>query len=363
MKPKGIFVGLSTIDIIYTVTEHPARNTKIAAQSQQILVGGPATNAAITFAYLGGNTTLVAPAGAHPLAAVISEECRQFGVELLDLAPVSHEAPPISSVWVDAEGRRSVVSANTSGRTIPTAVVDQACLKDAKVLMVDGHAMQACQAWAEAARSAGIPVVLDGGSWKPGTDVLLKNIDVAICSADFLPPGCITESCVIDYLRTAGVQSIAITHGPEPIRYSSNSGLGVIEVPSVEAVDTTGAGDILHGAFCFYYATGCNFAAALSQAAALASESCRYHGTRQWMQMRPGWFKPKKSAPTRPEALLQTRLSGCHVKLPNSRSNECSAGISRYFRCYRRWTAPARQRVSVHRRGLCHGHYWPQRLW
>lgn len=286
MQPKGIFVGLSTIDIIYTVAEHPAPNSKIAAHSQQIFVGGPATNAAITFAYLGGNTTLVAPAGASPLAAVIREECHQFGIALLDLAPDSREPPPISSIWVDPEGHRSVVSANTSGRTIPSAVVDHSQLADAKIVMVDGHAMQACQAWAAAAKASGIPVVLDGGSWKPGTDALLKNVDIAICSADFLPPACTTESDVIRHLHAAGVHNVAITHGAAPIHYSTKTDSGAIHVPPIEAVDTTGAGDILHGAFCFYLASGCNFADALRKAAAIASESCRYSGTRQWMQER-----------------------------------------------------------------------------
>lgn len=284
MHPKGIFVGLSTIDIIYTVSEHPIPNRKVAAQSQQILVGGPSTNAAITFAHLGGNTTLITPAGAHPLASAIREECKQFGVALIDLVPGSHEPPPISSIWVDAQGHRSVVSANTTGRTIPNAVVDQLQLADAKILMVDGHAMQACQAWAATAKAYGISVVLDGGSWKPGTDALLKNIDTAICSADFLPPACAAERDVIRYLQAAGVHNIAITHGAAPIRYSTNSDAGTIEVPPIEAVDTSGAGDIFHGTFCFYQASGCEFADALRKAASIASESCRYRGTRQWMQ-------------------------------------------------------------------------------
>jgi len=283
MQPKGIFVGLSTIDIIYTVSEHPVANGKIAAQSQQILVGGPATNAAITFAFLGGTTTLVSPAGRNPLAAMIKEECVQFGIELIDLVPDSAEAPPISSVWVDAEGLRSVVSANTSGRTIPVAVVDRARVAGATIMMVDGHAMQACQVGAEAAKAAGVTVIFDGGSWKLGTEVLLKSVDVAICSADFLPPGCSVESDVVEYLVAAGAQEIAITHGAGPIHYVSKSDLGVIEVPAVEAVDTTGAGDIFHGAFCFYHATGCAFDEALRKAANIASESCRYWGTRRWM--------------------------------------------------------------------------------
>ncbi|WP_162601413.1 PfkB family carbohydrate kinase [Occallatibacter savannae] len=284
MQPKGIFVGLSTIDIIYTVSEHPAPNTKVAAHSQEIVVGGPATNAAITFAHLGGNTTLVTPAGAHSLAAVIREECNHFGIALADLAPNAHEPPPISSIWVDAEAHRSVVSANTSGRTIPNATVDQSQLADANILMVDGHDMQACQAWAEAAQSAGITVVLDGGSWKTGTDRLLKHVDVAICSADFFPPTCTDKDGVIAYLRTSGVEKIAITQGAAPILWASESARGTINVKQVESLDTTGAGDILHGAFCFYYyADGRRFDEALCTASIIASESCRYRGTRAWM--------------------------------------------------------------------------------
>lgn len=284
MHPTGIFVGLSTIDIIYSVSEHPLPNRKVAAESQRIYVGGPATNAAITFAFLGGTTTLATPVGRHPLAAVIQEECNRYGVDLIDLASESQDAPPISSICVAAEGQRSVVSANTAGRTIPPAIVDRERLSGATTLMLDGHAIQACQAWAEAARSSGVPVVLDGGSWKTGTDVLIRSVDVAICSADFWPPGCTNEDDVISLLLASGVQQVAISRGAAPIRWASASGSGLIEVPKLDPVDTTGAGDILHGAFCFYHSAGCEFVEALRRASIIASESCRHQGTREWMQ-------------------------------------------------------------------------------
>jgi sugar/nucleoside kinase (ribokinase family) len=300
MRIKGIFAGLSTIDVFYRVSEPPAKNQKIAAQSQEIFIGGPATNAAITFAFLGGNATLVAAVGRHPLSALIKEECRNFGIYLVDLSADSQEAPPISSVWVDAEAQRSVVSANTGGRIIPPARVDTAALAGASILMVDGHAMQACQAWAVAARAAGICVILDGGSWKNGTDLLLERVDVAICSADFLPPGCSTHRDVVGFLQAVGVTKIAITHGADPIQFVFNSGSGEIDVPQIEAADTTGAGDIFHGAFCFHYASGCEFEQALRKAASIASESCRYRGTRKWMQSnserRSRFFSPQDSA-------------------------------------------------------------------
>ena len=284
MKTTGIFVGLSTVDVIYSVFEGPKLNQKVAARSQQVLVGGPATNAAITFAHLGGKSIAVSPVGLHPLSAVIREELRHLDVEHLDLTPESQEPPPISSIWVDDIGHRSVVSANTVGRVIPAGNPDSVELSVAGVLMVDGHAMQACQEWARRAKSYGVPVVLDAGSWKAGTERLLSSVDVAVCSADFLPPRCSAEDDVISFIRETGVKSIAITHGADPIRYFSETGPGAIQVPQVAAVDTTGAGDIFHGAFCFFYANNFAFEEALRKAAAIASGSCRFPGTRKWME-------------------------------------------------------------------------------
>ncbi len=284
MSKSGIFVGLSTIDIIYDVTEAPRRNQKITAKSQEIIVGGPATNAAITFSFLGGTAALVAPVGQSSLASTIKDECERFGIRLIDITPNAGEAPPVSSVWVDAEGQRSVVSANTAGRKLSAERIDHELIANAQVVMVDGHAMEACQAWAEAARENGRCVVLDGGSWKPGTERLLKSVDVAICSADFRPPACKPGEDALVYLCGAGVRDVAITHGAGSIEFVSQEGSGKVEVPRVRALDTTGAGDVLHGAFCFYVQDGCRFEEALAKAARIASESCRYRGTREWMR-------------------------------------------------------------------------------
>ena len=54
-----IFVGLSTIDVLYSVDEFPKANEKVAARSQEVFVGGPATNACIAYAHLGGKAALV----------------------------------------------------------------------------------------------------------------------------------------------------------------------------------------------------------------------------------------------------------------------------------------------------------------
>ncbi len=281
---KGIFVGLATVDVVYDVEGFPTANTKVSARGQQIFAGGPATNAAIAFSHLGGSPTLVTAVGQHVLATAILDEIKKYGIQLIDLYPAFDKAPAISSVCVNRVGERNVVSANASRINALPAQIDQERLSEASIVMVDGHYLEACTVWSRVAREKGITVVFDGGSWKDGTDELLKSVDIAICSADFLPPGCRNEQEVIGYLRDRGVASVAITKGPEPIRFVSGERAGDLAVPQVNAVDTMGAGDVFHGAFSYYASNGCGFAEALSEAARIAAESCRFRGTRDWIK-------------------------------------------------------------------------------
>lgn len=288
---KGLFVGLSTIDLSYRVNEFPGANSKIVANSQDLFVGGPATNAAAAFSHLGGEATLVTVVGRHVLSGAISEELERYSIQLIDLNPEFAETPVISSIAINGAGERSIVSANATRMAALSAKVDEAALEGCSVVLVDGHYMQACQAWSAAARARGITVVLDGGSWKDGTDELLRSVDCAVCSADFRPEGCSTSEEVFAVLRGRGVSRIAITNGAGPIHFVSGEGAGTVPVSQVDALDTSGAGDIFHGAFCYYFSSGRGFADALAEAARVASESCRFHGTREWMSAagrRPG---------------------------------------------------------------------------
>ncbi len=281
---QGIFVGLSTIDIVYNVDEFPAPNGKVAARSQSIFVGGPATNAAIAFAHLGGQATLVTAVGRIRMAQAIRQELERYSVQLIDLNPDLDDVPVISSVAVDSAGRRNVVSANAARFITPVAEANRKLCERASIILVDGHFMQACQAWASEAQANGVPVVLDGGSWKDGTEELLKSVQTAICSADFLPPGCTSKDDVVQFLKDRRVANIAITDGADPVHFASGQSSGTLRVPEVEVVDTMGAGDIFHGAYCHFASAGAGFVEALAEAAKVAAESCRFAGTREWMK-------------------------------------------------------------------------------
>ncbi|HEY3592911.1 MAG TPA: PfkB family carbohydrate kinase, partial [Polyangiaceae bacterium] len=80
-----------------------------------------------------------------------------------------------------------------------------------------------------------------------------------------------------------GVRRVAITRGGQSILWRDGGREGEIQVPAVDVVDTLGAGDIFHGAFCRFFEASQDFVASLRRAAKVASASCAYWGTRGWI--------------------------------------------------------------------------------
>ena len=187
-----------------------------------------------------------------------------------------------SIIVTQATGDRAVVSMNAVKTQADKTRIPDGCLHQVDIVLIDGHQIEVSAAIAQQAKSKGIPVVVDGGSWKPGLETVLPFADYAICSANFHPPNCQSTEDVVQYLRSLGVPQIAITHGEHPIEYWSHTETGVVHPTAVKAVDTLGAGDIFHGAFC-HYILQASFPTALEQAAKIAAYSCQFFGTRQWL--------------------------------------------------------------------------------
>ncbi|WP_327352262.1 PfkB family carbohydrate kinase [Streptomyces sp. NBC_01304] len=288
--PKGLFVGLCTLDVIQLVDHIPASNEKIVATRQTVAAGGPAANAAATFSHLGGEATLLTGLGQHALTAGITGDLDSLGVRIVDLSPHRAEPPTVSSILVTAAtGDRAVSSVNAIGAKLEAPSVLSALLDGIEVVEFDGHHMDLAVRVAKEARSADILTVFDGGSWKPGTEQLLPFIDVALCSANFHPPGTMSPQDVLEYLQAAGVQWAAISHGPDPIEWTGTGGSGSTDVPKAEVMDTLGAGDILHGALAYHlrgtrHPSATCLQAALQEAGAVASRACAAFGTRTWME-------------------------------------------------------------------------------
>ena len=278
---QGLFVGLTTLDLIYLTTRLPRNNEKIVALKQTIAAGGPATNAAVTFNGLGGKAKLLSIIGNHTLSNLIHSDLEEYSVEFIDLEADKSQSPPVSSIFVtESTGERAVISINATKSQARVEQIPANVLSGIDIVLIDGHQIEISCAIAQQAQAKNIPVVLDGGSWKPGLESVLPFIDYAICSSDFYPPNCRDREDVFNYLKAQIIPYIAITNGAENIQYMSQSQKGEITINQVKVMDTLGAGDIFHGAFC-YYVLYQHFVTALSSAAKIASFSCQYFGTRQ----------------------------------------------------------------------------------
>ncbi|MEP0872266.1 PfkB family carbohydrate kinase [Trichocoleus desertorum AS-A10] len=284
MAQRGLFVGMVTLDMVYLAAAPPTNNQKLVASDYTVSAGGPATNAAVAFSALNNQATILGVVGSHPITNLIRADLDSCGVAIADLDPNRTEPPPVSSIiTTETTGERAVVSINASKIQMAPDRIPSNILRDVDVVLIDGHQMAVGVAIAQQAKAQNIPVVVDGGSWKPGFEQVLALTDYAICSANFHSPDCHNSATVFAYLTALGVPQIAITCGGQPIQYSTTDEMGAIAVPPANVVDTLGAGDIFHGAFC-HFVLQANFQRALAEAAQVAARSCECFGTRGWMQ-------------------------------------------------------------------------------
>jgi sugar/nucleoside kinase (ribokinase family) len=270
-----VAVGLCTVDVVQRVRTLPAPGEKVQSLSVEFAAGGPATNAAVAVAALGGPARLSTVLGAHPLARLAAEDLASCGVELVDALPDRRSPPAVSAVSVrTADGERTVVSHNASGMSAPSTVD----LSGADALLLDGHHPTLALQAAQAAQARGIPVVLDAGSWKPVLTELLSYVDVCACSAVFAAPEPLTNPVVIR------------TNGPAPVTWSAGTTHGEVPAPTVKARNTSGAGDVWHGAFTLAVArlgrvpTAAELPPMIEYANRAAAVRVQHEGARAWVE-------------------------------------------------------------------------------
>ena len=277
---KALFIGLTTIDIQYFTNQYPAPNTKLKTDAPLIAVGGPAANAAITYSVLGGSADFLTCIGEHQFAQVAFNDLKKYKVNVIDQKAGIESDPIVSAV---------ITTLSNSERTIIThhpSLSETICkpvninLEKYGLILIDGFYPQILSDILPEANKRNIPVVFDGGSWKDHLPTLLKHIDIAICSANFHPPECDSDEEVVKFLKSFGINEVAISKGHSDIVCEPS----VIKVKQVEAVDSLGAGDILHGAFCWFWQQSNNFSESLKNASDIASFSVQYRGTHKWIE-------------------------------------------------------------------------------
>jgi len=277
-----LFIGRSTFDLGYACPSYPAENGKLSATHFWSGAGGCALNAAVTARALGSEVRLVTLLGGGPFAAAVRDELARFDLPFDDHAEPAAEVLPVSSiVVVPANGSRTIVDQQPPQTAAREPDIEH-LLDGVELVLTDGFLPDLALPLCREARRRGVPVVLDGGSWKPGSGELMPHVDCAIVSERFRPGGEPSDD-ILTAVHALGPAEAAITRGERSLSWSDGERRGEIVPPAVEAVDTLGAGDVFHGAYCHYRVRGADFPTALAQAAEVAARSCRNFGTRAWI--------------------------------------------------------------------------------
>jgi sugar/nucleoside kinase (ribokinase family) len=292
-SPQVLFAGRTTVDAVYWMDRLPEEDSKAFAQAFRAAPGGPACNAAITCALLGGRATLVSAIGAGPWAAMVREKLDQEGIGLIDVGEGTGYETPLSTVLVNAaNSTRTIVNPPLSKEKL-TALTgwDPRWGELPRVALTDGFHLEETLPLLKECRNGGCALCLDGGSWKPGTEALAPLLSVAICSERFALSGMQADpEKTIAWFAGHGVPCVAVTRGVRSILSFDHGRRFEVAVPDIGAVDTLGAGDVLHGAFCYYFALSGEFESSLRRAAEIATRSCRGVGIAAWTE--PGEAVP-----------------------------------------------------------------------
>lgn len=275
---KGLFVGLCGLDVVfYEQGKFPVEDTKMKCSDVRACIGGPAANAAITFSMLGGKSTVASYIGSSPIGLVIKRQMKDYGIEVIDLCEDT-DVKCISSIYVNTtNATRTIFSGRNAIDVLSSLKPLEAAIKNADFVLYDGHFPQTDEVLLETAKREKKDIVIDVGDFKESFNTILKYDPTLICSKVFNKDG----KNGIELMPEFGLSEVAITSGDKPIEFKTSAmpSSEKIPVPKVNAVDTLGAGDVFHGAYCYFrYAEKNDFRTALENASKAASASATVYG-------------------------------------------------------------------------------------
>ncbi len=277
--------GAVTVDDLVYVDHYPLPNTKIPIQRQRREGGGLTGTALVAASRLGARAAYGGVLGDDELSRFTLWELEREGV---DCAPVLRRAetrPIHSIVIVDRSTAQRAILFSTAGVTErrPEEITDELIAR-CRVLFVDHTVVEGGLRAVELAHARGIPVVGDiERETQPGVSDLMRQIDHLIVGID-LAARVTSESepvAMVRALSGSGRACCVVTAGERGCWYSER-GHEVRYFPAfkVQVVDTTGCGDVFHGAYAACIAQGERVDTAIQVATAAAGIKATQPGGR-----------------------------------------------------------------------------------
>lgn len=277
-----ICLGLSALDQVWRVGRPFAGGSeKIKAIEYGTLGGGMAANASVAIARLGASVAFWGRAGNDAAGHEMKSAFTAEGVDVENFRLFADGRSSVSGVIVDSSGERQIVNFRglypESADWLPREAVSRA-----SSVLADPRWVEGATTLFREARARGIPTVLDGDMAEPEVfERLLPLTDHAIFSEPALAAFAgAADDKSLAALAPFGCRVIAVTRGEGGMSWYENGGLHRQAAYAVDVVDTTGAGDVFHGAYALAIGAGLDVRAAMAFSAAAAAMKCRHAGGR-----------------------------------------------------------------------------------
>ncbi len=273
------FCGLDYLCIL----NHIPVDEKVEIMHHMVQGGGPAATAIVTAARLGAVTAFIGAVGDDDRGTAIINGLKLENVDTGHIQVKQGKESPAAYCWIEKEsGKRSI--AWTKGTSLPLDpdCVDQDFIASLKLLHLDGHNMEAAIKAARIAKVNDVMISLDAGTMLPDIDILVELADICIASESFaykFTSENDPEKAAEKIFKT-GCLVAAVTCGKEGVFAVTPKGSIKNKAFHVPVVDTTGAGDVFHGAFAYAFIQGWEMDRVLKFASAAAAIKCMKFGGR-----------------------------------------------------------------------------------
>jgi sugar/nucleoside kinase (ribokinase family) len=284
MNPQVIGVGLAVLDHLMVVPDFPNREGVFPSAQYEVQGGGMVATALVTAQKLGATTEFWGRVGDDEVGHALLKELKGYNVNTSQVHIVPQGKSGVCFVMVKADtGERAFVVSAQKNLYVDLKNLNLDRIRKAKVLLIDASWSEAAQQAAHFARSHSIPVIVDiHEPSQPSLD-LLSLADYAIIPrqlADVLTSKKGDYSKVLHKLKARGVKVPIVTLGSEGCTFLHQEKIFRLPAFKVKVVDTTGAGDCFHGAFCFALVRDFAVPEAIGFASAVAAMCCMRLGGR-----------------------------------------------------------------------------------
>jgi len=277
-------VGLNATDTLLIVPHFPAYAGKVPFEEEHLSPGGQVASALVACSRLGLRTKYIGSVGDDLRGRVQIESLQGTGINLDDLKVRAGCANQSAYIVIDrSTGERTVLWRRDDCLKIRPEEITEEMIVCGRMLHIDGHDTPAVGRAAEIARSHGIPVTIDVDTMYPGFDRVLPNVDYLVSSSEF-PAAWTGETDPFRALQMIqeryGMKVAAMTLGAHGALALENGRFCYAPAFVVNCVDTTGAGDVFHGGFCYAVLQGMPMREALDFSNAMAALNCTALGAR-----------------------------------------------------------------------------------